>query len=171
MEISGDSTGLVTVRFAADSDVDKINSIAYNTWFDCYGDILSDDQINYMLEELYCESVLKDLISNNYQKFLILDQDNAAKAFASFGSIENGNFKLFKIYVLPECQGKGFGNILMQEVIKQAASGGGQVLELNVNRNNKALYYYRKIGFEIIKEVDIAIGPYWMNDFVMQLKL
>lgn len=171
MEIIGDSTGLVSVKLATDSDVDAIKRIAYNTWFDCYGHILSGGQIKYMLEELYSEAVLKNLITNNLQRFLLLNQGNISKAFASFGRGENGILKLFKIYVLPEAQGRGFGNILIQKVIKQALSGGCEFLELNVNRNNKALNYYRKLGFEIIKEVDIPIGPYWMNDFVMRLKL
>ena len=43
---------------------------------------------------------------------------------------------------------------------------------LNVNRYNKALYFYEKHGFTIAQEVDIEIGEgYFMNDYIMKLSL
>jgi hypothetical protein len=43
---------------------------------------------------------------------------------------------------------------------------------LNVNRYNKARFFYEKFGFKIIDEVDISIGNnYFMNDYVMELNL
>jgi ribosomal protein S18 acetylase RimI-like enzyme len=43
---------------------------------------------------------------------------------------------------------------------------------VNVNRHNKALHFYEKYGFKIIREEDIDIGEgYFMNDYVMELKL
>jgi ribosomal protein S18 acetylase RimI-like enzyme len=44
------------------------------------------------------------------------------------------------------------------------------VLDLNVNRNNQAKHFYEKIGFNVIREEDIPIGPYWMNDYVMRIE-
>ncbi len=47
-----------------------------------------------------------------------------------------------------------------------------KMVELNVNRQNKAVDFYKNIGFKIIKEVDIPIGEgYFMNDYVMQKEL
>lgn len=45
---------------------------------------------------------------------------------------------------------------------------GAENLDLNVNRYNKARFFYEKVGFVIIKEEDIPMGEYWMNDFVMR---
>jgi ribosomal protein S18 acetylase RimI-like enzyme len=43
---------------------------------------------------------------------------------------------------------------------------------LNVNRNNKALGFYQKFGFVILREEDIDIGNgYFMNDYIMVCKL
>ena len=55
----------------------------------------------------------------------------------------------------------------MDAVINNIKASGGQVLELNVNRYNKALVFYEKMGFRTIREEDVPIGPYWMNDYVM----
>ena len=45
-------------------------------------------------------------------------------------------------------------------------------LELNVNRHNKAINFYKKLGFIITMEEDIDIGNgYYMNDYVMNLEV
>jgi ribosomal protein S18 acetylase RimI-like enzyme len=45
-------------------------------------------------------------------------------------------------------------------------------LTLQVNRFNKAVSFYRNLGFKIIDEQDFDIGNgYFMNDYVMQLDL
>jgi len=60
------------------------------------------------------------------------------------------------------------GKMLLDEVISYIKKKGGKALILNVNRYNKAQFFYQKQGFKIIEEVDIAIGNnYFMNDFVM----
>ena len=47
---------------------------------------------------------------------------------------------------------------------------GGTKLELNVNRYNKARFFYLKQGFIMIGEEDIEIGEgYFMNDYIMEL--
>jgi ribosomal protein S18 acetylase RimI-like enzyme len=41
-----------------------------------------------------------------------------------------------------------------------------------VNRENKAIGFYNKLGFTIIAEEDIPIGNgFFMNDYVMQISL
>jgi diamine N-acetyltransferase len=73
--------------------------------------------------------------------------------------------------VLPENHGKGFGKILVDEVVRRVSLDGGQTLDLNVNRFNKAKHFYEKLGFKVIGEEDVPIGPYFMNDFVMRLEI
>ncbi|WP_298391912.1 GNAT family N-acetyltransferase, partial [Hydrotalea sp.] len=63
------------------------------------------------------------------------------------------------------------GKLLLQTVIDQAKGAGATSLILNVNRSNKAIAFYSKMGFQIVKEEDNDIGNgYFMNDFVMQLQ-
>ena len=45
------------------------------------------------------------------------------------------------------------------------------MLDLNVNRHNQAQEFYKKLGFKIIREEDVPVGQYFMNDYVMRLNL
>ena len=97
--------------------------------------------------------------------------DDVSVGFASVSEQEKGYFKLHKIYVLPATQGTGAGKYLLNEVEKYVQNAGGKKLSLNVNRFNKAKGFYEKMGFAVIREEDIPIGPYWMNDYVLEKNL
>lgn len=157
------------IRQATTDDVQTIRQIADETWWAAYGPILAHEQIAFMLGELYsAEKVIKYL-----QTYLLLIEDGQPVAFAAYSPREEDAeiYKLHKLYCLPITQGKGYGKILVDEVCKRTLADGKHTLDLNVNRYNKAKNFYEKMGFEVIYEEDISIGPYWMNDYVMRKEL
>ncbi len=159
------------VRRAEESDLIHIRNLAFKIWPDTYKDILSEAQIDYMLNSMYAIEVLTQQMEEG-QDFYILEEHSDPIGFAAFSSIdaESFLFKLHKIYILPSFQGKGAGRLLLNKVVDSVKEKGAKFLKLNVNRNNKAQFFYEKLGFKIISEEDIAIGNnYFMNDYVMQL--
>lgn len=148
-----------------------IQSLAYKIWPSAYGEILSKEQLNYMLDTFYNLNYLQNQLETGQHFILILNQ-NAAVGFASYEfNFDNSNkTKVHKIYVLPEIQGKGMGKILMDFIRNKAFKNYNSGLLLNVNRYNKALNFYEKYGFINVKTVDIAIGNgYLMEDYILEL--
>jgi GNAT superfamily N-acetyltransferase len=164
---------MYTIAPATTEDVETIRQIAEKTWWPAYRSILREEQIRFMLGELYASDKIKSQVDSGEQSFLLLSEEDIPVAFAAYSPrTENPEiFKLHKLYCLPSTQGKGYGKVLINEVELQTLMAGKQLLELNVNRYNKARSFYEKMGFRIIYEEDIAIGPYWMNDYVMQKNL
>lgn len=159
----------VKIKQATINDVPIIQQIAYETWPKTYGAILSEAQINYMLQLMYNKNELEHQIQNGY-KYLLANNENQMIGFAAFNEISLHTFKLQKLYVLPEAQGTGLGKFLLNHIIQEIKSNGAVSLILNVNRHNNALSFYTKMGFQIIREEDNDIGNgYFMNDYVMQL--
>lgn len=161
------------IKIATVNDVETIRQIADQTWWVTYRPILTEEQITYMLTEIYSADKIRNQIENNLQTYLLLIEDGQPVAFASYSPREENAdiYKLHKIYCLPSTQGKGYGKILINEVAQKTINAGKNVLELNVNRYNNAKTFYEKMGFSIAYEEDIAIGPYWMNDYVMRKEL
>ena len=59
---------------------------------------------------------------------------------------------------------------MLQYIMNEISLKGLTYLELNVNRQNTAIGFYKKLGFKIIAEEDIPIGNgFFMNDYVMQI--
>lgn len=161
------------ITTATIADVETIRDLAIATWWPTYLPILEKEQISYMLDVLYSTAVITRQVANNEQIFLLLKEAERAVAFAAYSPYdqEPGAYKLHKLYCLPETQGKGYGKMLIETVSRIAAENGASKLFLNVNRHNNALTFYQKMGFGIARQEDIAIGPYWMNDYVMQKPL
>jgi GNAT superfamily N-acetyltransferase len=153
--------------------VDTILSIADTTWWVAYSPILEKEQITFMLNEIYSADKINKQVVENQQTYLLLEEQGTPVAFAAYSPREENAdiFKLHKLYCLPQTQGKGYGKILINEVAQKTKDAGKHILELNVNRYNKALSFYEKMGFAVAYEEDIPIGPYWMNDFVMRKEL
>jgi len=159
------------IKLAGTEDIPDIIEIQEKTWEPTYREILSKEQIGYMFEKLYSYEALENSISINNHQFLLLSDENQPVGFASVSQEKPEYFKLHKIYVLPSSQGTGAGKFLLGEVEKYVQSAGGKKLSLNVNRYNKAKSFYEKMNFQVISEEDIAIGPYWMNDYVLEKQL
>lgn len=164
---------MYNIRQATVADTETIRSIAQKAWWHAYAAILSQEQIAFMLVDIYAADTISKLLETGKQQFLLLMENDKPVAFAGYSPRpENPDvYKLHKLYCLPESQGKGYGKALINAVTNQVKQAGKSVLELNVNRHNKSCAFYQQMGFTIAYEEDVAIGPYWMNDYVMRKEL
>lgn len=162
-----------SIKIAGINDLQIVHDLAHQIWPYAYGNILSVDQLEYMLNQIYSTPALqKQLIASGHQ-FIIAYTDEKPTGFAAFSLKDNSSiFRLHKIYILLQQQGTGLGIMLLNYVINEGRKAGATVLQLNVNRNNIARNFYEKHGFTIIETEDIDIGNgYFMNDYIMELSL
>lgn len=159
-----------TIIQAAPAHTDIIRDIAEKTWWPAYQEILAAEQIRYMLDSIYSRENIQHQLESGSQTYLLLMEEERPVGFAAFSPREEDPeiYKLHKLYCLPETQGKGYGRLLVEAVAERVSAAGKRVLELNVNRYNKAKSFYEKLGFALAYEEDIPIGPFWMNDYVMR---
>jgi GNAT superfamily N-acetyltransferase len=158
------------IRKAGLDDFKIINDLALKTWYDTYTTILSPEQLEYMLKEMYSLEAFTEQIAVKGHHFLLLSENDRYLGFASYElNYTSGTTKLHKLYVLPETQGKGAGRLLITTIESLAKKNGNDKVSLNVNRYNDAVKFYLKNGFEKAGEEDINIGNgYLMEDFIME---
>jgi GNAT superfamily N-acetyltransferase len=163
-------TSTLSLRFADIHDINTIGFLAQQIWPATYRNILSAEQINYMMDLFYSPASLKKQMKEDKHIFILIEDDEGTLGFASYSKINSGAvYKLHKIYVLPTLQGKGIGKAMIDFIIQHIRPLGAKALQLNVNKNNKARSFYERLGFTVIQEEDIDIGNnYFMNDFVME---
>ncbi|HEY0053773.1 MAG TPA: GNAT family N-acetyltransferase [Pedobacter sp.] len=160
---------MAVIRFASKNDIFLISKLAYEIWPKTYLNILSTKQINFMLNDMYShENLLAQF--NNGVEFLMVEIQNNGVGFASYSLSDSGTsvYKIHKLYLLPAYQGKGLGNQIIQFIEGDSGLKNGKFLELNVNRNNPAVAFYLKNGFEIIREINIPYHQFTLNDYVMR---
>ena len=165
---------MLTIKPAGLTEVLLINELAHRIWPLAYKNIISADQMEYMLDLIYSPSSLKKQIKKLRHKFVIVYNGKSPVGFASYSKKleSNDTFRLHKIYILQSEHGKGIGKLVLDNIFTDIQPKGAKFLELNVNRNNKAVEFYKKLGFTIISEEDIDIdNGYFMNDYIMRKKL
>lgn len=162
---------MFTIRKATASDCGLINLLASQIWENTYGHILSKEQLDYMFEMMYApENILKQITEKKHI-YYIASYDDQPSGYISIEQADNDLFYFQKIYLLPSIQGKGAGRFLIEQGIRHIKEIHPTPckVQLYVNRQNKALGFYKQLGFEIVDTRDHHIGNnYFMNDYVME---
>ena len=164
---------MVTFKEASENDIPLIRTLAEKSWKSSYQEILSTEQIDYMLQNMYsAEEILCHLKNPNYHYFII--EDNAVPAgFIGFENhYEDKTTKLHRIYLLQHFKGKGLGKAALQFLKEKVSEASDNRIILNVNKNNAAQKVYESQGFTVFEEGIFDIGNgYVMDDYLMEYHL
>ena len=164
---------MIRSRKAGIDDIDLIRDLAEKSFLPTYKEILSADQLDWMFDWMYSADSLRQQIEDGHVFFIAYDGDRPC-GYVSVERQGEALFHLQKIYVLPDFQGKHVGQYLVRLVFDYVRSlySGECTVELNVNRNNKAKFFYERMGFSVARSGDFPIGNgYYMNDYIMAIKL
>ena len=160
------------IRKASVDEVPVIRAMAQVAFPDTYKEILSPEQIDYMMEWMYSEESLRRQMMEEGHIYYVAYREGRAVAYLSIQPEGEHVFHLQKLYVLPDYQGMHLGKQLFNQAIKaiKELHPAPCQMRLNVNRNNKALAFYEKMGMTKVDEGDFPIGNgYYMNDYIMDL--
>lgn len=162
---------MMDITPACTSDIHIIQQIAYQSWPATFGDLLSKEQIDYMLNMMYSTASLTTQMEKEGHHFVLAQQNGIYVGYASFelNYQDLKKTKIHKIYVLPDTQGMGVGRSVIAHIARIAENKGDKRLLLHVNRDNKAVKFYEHIGFKVEESRDIPIGNgFLMEDFIME---
>ncbi len=149
-----------------------IEDLAKVIWPVSFKEMISEQQIDYMLNWMYKPQKLKENHTNGHH-FLIYTEGGEALGFVSYEIKEKkSTIRIHKLYVHHESQKKGIGKKLLEHVKKIGLNEKMTHLDLFVNRTNTAVGFYKLKGFYIDQEIDLDIGNgYFMNDYLMKMKI
>ena len=136
---------MFTIKKATTNDIQLINEMAQIVFPATYREILSKEQLDYMMDWMYSPKNLRKQMEEEGHIYYIAYKDGEAAGYVSIQPEGEHLFHLQKIYVLPLFQGCRLG---------------------------KALQFYQHLGMEKVAEGDFHIGNgYYMNDYIMGLKI
>lgn len=163
---------MISFKKASEKDIPLLQEIAEKSWNSAYAKILSKEQIDYMLSEMYSHSEISNHLQNpNYHYYLILNDDVNAGFIGFENHYEKGTTKLHRIYLLEEFKGKGLGKKGLDFLKEKVKESSDQRIILNVNKDNPAKKVYESQGFQVYHEEVFDIGNgFVMDDFLMEFK-
>ena len=169
----------IHIRQAGPSDIALIRAMADVVFRKTYSDILSPDQMEFMMEWMYSADSLAIQVNSAGKYFFIAEKGGVPAGYVSFeeeGAAPSGMklFHLQKLYIMPGFQGQGLGRAMLdfvKEKLRSICPGGCRV-ELNVNRHNNAVGFYEHYGMKRVRQGDFPIGNgFYMNDYIYCFEL
>jgi len=153
-------------------DIQKLSVLASAIWHEAFANILSPEQINYMIEKFQSFEAIKTAIDkDNYEYFFISDETG----IAGYTGIQQKDDKLFlsKIYIAKEKRGQKLASKAFDFIETIARKRNLKSIWLTVNRNNThAIEVYKSKGFSIIRTQITDIGNgFVMDDYVFEKNL
>ena len=160
------------IRELDSGELHLIEDLAKVIWPVSFKEMISGNQIKYMLEWMYNQKKLNENFRNGH-KFAVCKQNNELSGFISFETkADKSTVRIHKLYVHHLIQKKGIGKKLLDYAIQEAKNLKMSNVDLFVNRTNPAVLFYKHLGFTIEEEIDLDIGNgYFMNDYRMKLKI
>lgn len=160
---------MIRIEQLTRDDISIVSILAHEIWPVAFQEILEKDQIDYMLDWMYNPQTLTEQVQIGHLYYLAT-LDGVPVGFMGLepNFPDVGTLRIHKLYVKPSVHGNGVGKELLMKSFKIAENLDFGSINVNVNRFNKAVDFYKYFGFEIIKEEDIKIGKgYFMEDYVM----
>lgn len=157
---------MITLQLANEMDCQLIGKLAKEIWYDHYIPIIGQEQVDYMLAELYSSNALINQMKTG-QNFFLIKNEKDVIGFLAISERAQHEVFIHKFYIDTAIQGKGIGAQVMNLIEQQWKEWS--TMKLTVNRQNfKSINFYFKCGFIIDSVEDFDIGKgYFMNDFVM----
>ena len=146
-------------------DIKLLTRIASNIWHEYWPGLLSEAQIDYMVEKFQSEdAILKQIMNEKYTYYFIVENKN----IIGYTGISDKKDYLFlsKLYLLKEYRHKGYG----RQAFDKIKELGFDKIRLTVNKYNTNAYNaYLKYGFKVIDSVVTDIGSgFVMDDYIME---
>jgi len=161
----------LVLRKISNSEIPTVQKLAREIWDEHYIKILSQEQIDYMLDKFYSSEKIASEIEEGIIWEMLWNEENPIGYLVC--KLESEKLYISKIYLKAETRGKGLGKFLLNHAKELAKQNQKKSIYLNVNKyNSDSIAFYERNGFVKIDEGIFDIGNgFVMDDFIMALDL
>lgn len=150
--------------------VESVAKLADEIWREWFPSIISEAQIDYMLDKFQSVEAITKQLSEGYRYFLI----RRGEAYVGYTGVRpdpDGRLFLSKLYIKKEHRGKRYASETFEFLRELCRENGLHGIWLTVNKNNEStINVYKHCGFNIIGEDATDIGNgFVMDDYFFQL--
>jgi ribosomal protein S18 acetylase RimI-like enzyme len=167
---------MITIRIATKENAELIADMSRQTFYETFAaDNTKEDMDKFMNEQFTKEMIMQEVGAENNIFLLAYDTEHPV-GYARIR--ENNNppslgtsnaIEIARIYTATNLIGKGIGKALMQKCIEIAKAGNRQFVWLGVwEKNQRAIEFYKKWGFEKFSEHDFMLGNDVQKDWLMK---
>lgn len=163
---------LIFQRVVNSDQVAAAAKLAHEIWNEHFIDIISQGQIDYMLEKFQSVEAMTKQLADGYEYYLFLEE---GQPVGYFGIQEQADRTLYlsKLYLLKACRGKGYARQAFEKIKSLAVDKNLTMIWLTVNiDNHDTIAVYKRLGMKLLRKQKADIGNgYVMDDEVYGYEL
>ena len=152
--------------------LEQVAALAERIWHEYFPAIISEDQINYMVDTFQSLPAMKEQIAREQYTYYQIRQQGALVGYVGLANQPEVCF-LSKFYLSKEARGDGLATPAFQAVCAVARQWGKKKVVLTCNKHNShSLDVYKHWGFQITDAVVTQIGHgYVRDDYILEYTL
>ena len=160
-------------------DLNDVLSLGRETYYETFHSMNSSETMESYLDEAFShEKIEAELRAPQSGFYFLYDRDslvaymkiNRPPAQSDLNDPES--LELERIYVKSGYKGSGYGRYLIEKAIAMAQEQGCRYVWLGVwEKNEKAIKFYRRMGFDVFDTHTFRMGDEIQNDFLMKIDL
>lgn len=163
----------ITVRHATAADAALIADLSRTTFYQAFAkDNTESDMALFMNEQFTKEALMQEVAEENGIFLLAYDGEEAvgyARIRVENKLKQEAAIEVARIYALDTAIGKGVGKALMETCLQIANEMQMKAVWLGVwEKNERAIAFYQKWGFEKFGEHKFLLGTDLQTDFLMK---
>ncbi len=169
----------IRVRPGAPPDADALTELSRRTFIDTYANHNTPEDMALYLRQSLTVEQWREILSHPDHAVLLLEDEAGLAGYAELRSgfvpdcvTARAPIELSRLYILTERFGQGLGARLMESAVAEAGRRGASALWLGVwQKNERAIGFYRKSGFEIVGSQVFPLGKDLQADWIMMKTL
>ena len=160
------------IKCESDSQLKEVAGLANIIWHEYFPFLLSEDQINYMVEKFQSYQAMKDQIQNQNYTYYQIHLDDQLIGYMGL-ALESSSLFISKLYLRKEGRNQGISRLAFEKIKEIAKENQKEKLYLTCNKyNTHSLDVYDHWGFQRVDSVVTDIGKgYVMDDYILEYKL
>lgn len=167
------------IRYATKDDAALIANISRQTFYDTFAADNTQEDMEKFMNEQFTKGRLMLEVGASENEFLLAYMNEEV---AGYVKLRQGKepielrrmqaLEIARLYVLKEFIGTGVGAALMQKAIDIAAEKKKETVWLGVwEKNQRAIAFYNRFGFEKFSDCDFLLGNDLQRDWLMRKNL
>jgi GNAT superfamily N-acetyltransferase len=163
------------IRVAGILDATLLSQLGARTFREAFGLFIPHIYLDSYISTTYNPARQMAELTDPARKCLIVEREGTAVGYAllhtheALAEVEVENpVELERLYLLQDFSGHGLGSLLMNECIKESRRSSHKGMWLQVwERNERAIVFYRKLGFETVGFRSKLVGKLTGRDLIM----
>jgi ribosomal protein S18 acetylase RimI-like enzyme len=155
------------------SDIASIRRVTWESWISTYSSFIPESDLRSFFDIHYTEASYLRMFDDSFIRVFIAEADDQIAGYTRlFFNRDENRLYVPSLYLLPDFQGQEIGKRLLEAAEAYATEKGVDELWIGVMvRNGPALDFYRKVGFQFVREEPFTMGKTTVNHLIGYKKI